>query len=132
MIFFDTSAVYALADRADENHQRAKEIFKQIIEGEEELVLHNYVVVESVALIQHRLGLSQVKKFLQDVELLQILWVDELLHKKAIAYLKRYGKRKLSLVDCVSFAIMKDHRIQQAFAFDDDFEKAGFEILSPN
>lgn len=31
MIFLDTSAIYAMADRADPNHERAKERFEGLL-----------------------------------------------------------------------------------------------------
>jgi predicted nucleic acid-binding protein len=35
----------------------------------------------------------------------------------------------VDLSDCISFALMEAHRIRRAFAYDRDFEKAGFEIV---
>jgi uncharacterized protein len=39
------------------------------------------------------------------------------------------GRRKLSLVDCTSFEIMRQHAVRTAFAFDSHFEEQGFELL---
>jgi predicted nucleic acid-binding protein len=35
----------------------------------------------------------------------------------------------LSLVDAVSFAVMREAGITRAFAFDEDFRAAGFEVF---
>ena len=39
------------------------------------------------------------------------------------------GRRALSLVDCVSFAVMARAGLRQAFAFDDHFAERGFSCL---
>lgn len=130
MIFLDTSAIYALADKADKNHERAKEIFQNLLHSREELLIHNYIIVESQALIQHRLGFLQARVFLHEAEQFTIIWVDLLLHNQAGEYFARHGKKNLSFVDCVSFILMHQEHIKQAFAFDADFTKAGFELLS--
>ncbi len=57
-IFIDTSAFYALLDRDDANHKNASRIWKEILGNKNILVTSNYVLVESFALIQHRLGES--------------------------------------------------------------------------
>ncbi len=37
------------------------------------------------------------------------------------------NRRKLSPVDCVSFAVMRERRIREAFAFDQHVRGEGFE-----
>lgn len=130
MIFIDTSAIYALTDRADKNHNGAKEIIKTIINNREEIVTHNYIIVESLALLQNRLGVLPATTFLKDARQFSIIWIDEMLHDKASEYFEKYGKRNLSFVDCVSFIVMQKENIQRAFTFDKDFTEAGFEIIS--
>ena len=56
MIFLDTSAIYALADKADPNHADAYKKFDLALKAGEIFLLHNYVLVESAALLQARLG----------------------------------------------------------------------------
>ncbi len=36
------------------------------------------------------------------------------------------GRRRLSLVDCTSFEVMRRHGIEEALALDDDFARQGF------
>ena len=56
MIFLDTSAIYALADRDDPNHSQAAAAFRRLLEDGEEALVHSYILVESAALLQRRLG----------------------------------------------------------------------------
>lgn len=129
MIFVDTSALYALADRADSNHNCANEIFSRLCTTGEELVTHNYIIVESVALIQHRLGYGIAEQFLADVVFFRIHWVDQMLHNDAIRLFKDTRKRTISFVDCVSFTLMRKQAMTHALAFDADFKTFGFATL---
>ena len=128
MIFLDTSAVYAMADKADPNHASALEKFSQALSAGESLCLHNYILVESAALLQARLGLQVALQFLKEVTVFQIEWVDQDLHEKALKELKRIGKRGVSFVDCLSFLVMRQKGIKRALAFDPDFTDQGFEL----
>jgi len=56
-------------------------------------------------------------------------WVDETIHQVGIASVLAAARRGLSLVDCVSFEIMRRLGIKRAFAFDRHFEEQGFECL---
>src|SRR3989304_10157565 len=106
MIFIDTSAFYAVLDRDDDNHQKARRIWNEVFSDENTVVTSNYVLVESFALIQHRLGLEAVRGFQEDVlPLISIEWVDEATHRSAVSALLTASRRKLRLVDCVSFEL---------------------------
>ena len=128
MIFLDTSAIYALADENDNDYKEAKELFALALSQEQELVLHNYILVEAGALIQRRLGLEETKKLFQEIAKFHIIWIDPPLHKLAEDYFHTHATRKLSFVDCTSFVVMQKQGIKHAFAFDDDFQKAGFSL----
>jgi len=56
--------------------------------------------------------------------------VDEDLHARAIQEPENLKKRQVSLVDHISFLVMKRRRIVTAFAFDSDFAAAGFTLFS--
>lgn len=129
-VFVDTSALYALLDRDDENHGDASKIWARLLERGHPLLTHNYVLVETFALVQRRLGVEAVRALQQDLlPVVEILWVDAALHQGAVEALLASGSRSVSLVDRVSFLLMRRRRIQTAFAFDDDFQQEGFKIL---
>lgn len=124
----DTSALYALADRADANHEAAAAALGDL--EPEELITHNYVVVESVALTQRRLGQALASRLILDLLApIRIRWVDEGLHRAAeIAFLAS-GARAVSLVDQVSFELIRRDGIECAFAFASDFRRQGFQTI---
>lgn len=128
MIFVDTSAFYALADRADLHNLRAREVFTRVLEERTPLLTHNYVLVESFALLQRRLGLPAARALQQSARSFEVVWVDQELHADA-ATRWAGGGRSLSFVDHVSFLLMQRLRIETAFAFDSNFERAGFRLV---
>ncbi len=128
-IFVDTSAFLAVLDGSDVNHPKAKTFWEKIITEGEVLLCHNYILVETSALVLRRLGLKAIRVFEQDImPILRIIWVTKEIHSAAVsAHLVAY-QRSLSLVDCVSFEIMRRTGVHKAFAFDQHFQHYGFEL----
>lgn len=58
-----------------------------------------------------------------------IRWVDEEIHRAATSAFLAAVRRRTSLVDWVSFEVMRRDGIEQAFTFDRDFVSTGFEIV---
>ena len=57
-VFVDTSALLALLDADDPEHERAKTAWDELAAEGVSLVSTNYVVVETVSVAQHRLGID--------------------------------------------------------------------------
>jgi predicted nucleic acid-binding protein len=129
VIFLDTSAIYALADRGDSRHAEAKRHFQRLLADGETLLTHNYVLVESLALVQHRLGAAAAVKLVRSASAFEVVWVDSTLHGEAVSQFERMGRRRVSFVDEVSFIVMKSRDVTTAFAFDADFTSRGFRLL---
>ena len=85
---------------------------------------------KSFALIQRKLGLGALQGFADAfVPLLQPVWVDEALHAAAVASLFTAAQRHLSLVDCISFELMRRLGLTDVLALDADFTRQGFNLL---
>jgi predicted nucleic acid-binding protein len=130
-VFLDTSAIFAFLDADDDHHPRAKELWRRVHEEDlGSLITHNYVLVETAALIQRRLGGDALRAFLEEiVPILSVVWVDPETHGAAVSALLAAGKRRFSLVDCVSFEVMRRLGIRLYFAFDRHFAEMGFDPL---
>lgn len=127
--FVDTSAFFALLDADDHQRDRAHAHLQEV-EGEVDLLTHEYVVVETMALVQRRLGLGALRRFVDDLlPLVEIAWVDEDLHREAREALLAAGRRTVSLADWTSFLLMRRHGVRRAFTFDPDFGVEGFEVV---
>lgn len=130
MILVDTSALYAVLDRDDENHAVAKATWGGLLETDQPLLVTNYVVVETTALVQHRLGMEAVRVLCGDIlPALQVHWITDGDHAHAQNALLATDRRKLSLVDCSSFHIMRSRMMRTAFAFDPHFREQGFDVI---
>ena len=128
--FVDTSVLYAVLDADDERHQDATTAFGEAL-GRERLVTTSYVVVETAALVQARLGSPAVRDLLgRLVPALDVGWVDRDLHEAGVDAMLSAGRREVSLVDHVSFEHMRRRRIRTAFTLDRHFARAGFDVIS--
>ena len=126
-VFTDTSAFYALMDRSDQHHEQARDHFGMLLENEYELTTSNYVVVETTALLQNRLGFGAADLWYRDIlGIVDVLWIEPLSHELAFELWLSLGRRKLSLVDCTSFIVMRQHKIGSVYGFDRHFKEHGF------
>jgi predicted nucleic acid-binding protein len=130
-VFVDTSALLAVLDADDKEHAAAAAALRSLLDTEEDLVTSNYVLVETFALVQSRLGLGAVRLLQQDlVPILRVAWIDAESQAAAVTALLTAGRRRLSLVDCASFETMRRLGVTRAFAFDGHFEEQGFEVVA--
>jgi predicted nucleic acid-binding protein len=128
--FVDTSAFYALLVRTDAGHGAVREAFGNLLDAGRPLWTTSFVIVETMALLQHRIGLAAARDFDEDVlPVVRVHWVDEALYRRGTDRLWREDRRHVSLVDSVSFEFMKGQGIVVALAIDPDFAAAGFELV---
>ncbi len=131
MVFFiDSSAFYASLDGEDRFHKKARNAFEKLFKQEVTLVTSNYIIVETLSLLRSRLGIGEARDFVESViPLVKIIWVDEWMHNAGLHAMLTAAKRNLSLVDCISFEIMRKYGIEKVFTFDRRFRQQGFKCL---
>jgi uncharacterized protein len=113
----------------DSNHEAAKLTWTTFEAERATLVTTNYVVHETVALLQVRLGLRAVRAFRTNIlAVVEQQFIDRPLHNAAFDLVLTTNQRKLSLVDATSFLFMRRESLQRAFAFDRNFEAFGFKL----
>lgn len=128
--FADTSGLYALLVGSEEGHTGVVQAFRSVVAKERPLWTTSYVLVETVALLQHRVGVEPVRDFDEHVfPLLSVAWVSEDLHRRGIRRLSRENRRHLSLVDCVSLEFMRRQGIGDVLGLDRHFVEAGYRLL---
>jgi predicted nucleic acid-binding protein len=129
-VFVDTSGFYAALDASDPNHANAVALFHEADRREWHLLSHNYVVHETWALVQARLGWQAVDAWLRLLlPRCEIIWVDESLHGLAAARCRQARARRLGLTDCASLELMFRENIREALAYDEHFTAEG--IMAP-
>lgn len=131
-VFVDTSAFIALLVSDDAHHARATRAFEALAASESRLLTSSYVLVETYALLFRRVGIRAVRAFRDGfTPLLETAWVGAELHERGVErHLRARGRSRPSLVDAVSFELMMERSIDRAFAFDPDFERAGFRLFN--
>ena len=127
-VFVDTSAIYALIDRADGNHNRARGAFERLRKLRHEPVITNFIVAEGHALLLSRLGPAVARQWVT-----RIVWHVERATAEdemtAVDIIGAQTDKSYSYVDATSFAVMERLRISKALAFDRHFAQYGFDLL---
>lgn len=128
--FLDTSAILALFDADDPRHPAVDSAWQELVLSDEPLISSNYILVETLALVQRRLGMDAVQSVYRDIiPLLEIEWLDEEVHQKAMTAFLQASRRRLSFVDCSSFEVMRKRGITRALTVDGHFKEHGFEQI---
>ena len=130
-IYVDTSAFYALIDRSDRHHQQASILWPDLLNDNICLITSNYVVWETLGLLQKRIGCEAAILWNRDVlGVLDVWWVNEDMHQRAYELWLNLGRQRPSLVDCVSFVTMHQHQIEKVFCFKPHFINFGFDLIA--
>ena len=130
--FVDTGAFAALHNEQDDHHEEAKILWAFLRNQNAELFTTRDVIVETLILVRGRTGHHQAVVCGEDLwnnPVLEILRPEPHHDRAAWDLFKRRPAVELSFVDCLSFILMKELRLRHAFTFDDDFARAGFEVL---
>ena len=128
-VFIDTGAWFAVQVADDAHHETAGDTFGQLLGGERALVTSNLVIGETYTLLRVSKGYRAAKRFLDllaQSRRVDRLFITEPLERQAYGILDRFADHPFSFVDATSFAVMRQQRIQHAFAFDAHFVTAGF------
>lgn len=129
-VFADTSGLYALLVGSEEGHADLVRAFRNILTENRPLWTMSYVLIETIALLQSRIGLEPVRDFDEHVfPLLSVEWVSEDLHRRGARRVSMENRRRLSVVDCVSFEFMRQQEISDVLGLDRHFEEAGYRLL---
>jgi len=136
MKFADTSWWVGWAVPRDGRHSEAVAMLDLVGAGEK-LLTTNHIVGETWTVLarrgSHRSALAFVERLEHLVSdgRLAIHSVTPSQERKAWIWLRRHDERVYSFVDATSFQVMRDRRLREALAFDQDFTAAGFIELRP-
>jgi len=128
-MFLDTSGLLCLHHRAEPLHKTAVELF----DAAGEKLVHSYILAEFIALANAR-GLPRQEALafaadIQDSFEVTVIYVDEILHRTALALLQARLDKTWSLCDAVSFILMERFGVVESLTTDHHFEQAGFRCL---
>jgi predicted nucleic acid-binding protein len=131
MVFGDTSGFFAFLSATDSSHERMKQTFGRLLRERAVIRTTSYVLIETMALLQHRIGLDAIRDFEEEMmPLLEVEWVSVDLHRRGMRRLLQADRRQLSLVDCVSLEYMRQHQLRDVLGLDRHFTEAGYRLLT--
>jgi predicted nucleic acid-binding protein len=67
-----------------------------------------------------------LSKKMRKSQIVSTISVSRELEERALALFEKYDDKTFSFTDCMSFVVMQDMGIQEAFAFDQHFEQMSF------
>jgi hypothetical protein len=131
-VFVDASAWIAVSDRRDKYHQAASGEYNRLIREHYLLVTTNLVIAEAYILIRRTGGHAPAMRLLSSLRgspRLSRVYSDARLEVLAEVILEKHSNQDFSYADGVSFAVMEEQEIQEAFTFDKHFASLGFQML---
>jgi predicted nucleic acid-binding protein len=128
-MLLDTSGLLCLHHKPEPFHEQARILYKQA----RIRLTHSYVLAEFVALATIRRlprmpALTYINDLLENPDI-ETIWVDETLHREAMALLLARQDKMYSLCDAVSFVLMRQRNITEGLTTDHHFEQEGFRRL---
>jgi len=126
----DTSAFYALISSTDAFHARAKLSYERLLDWEWELWTTSYILVETSALVHHRVGFEPLKTFMETIlsGIVHVLWVENAIHSEAWRRMMGRQGREFSLVDWTTMVVAERLKAS-VFTFDQGFRQEGILIF---
>jgi len=128
-VFVDTGAWFAAADKTDQYHAKASAHLKKLIKNKNPLITSNLVIHETLMLLSRKVSKNAAIKFLDYIfndDMIEIWQADETIDQKAFSIFKKYKEHDFSIADCVSFVLMTENDIKNAFTFDKHFKTMKF------
>jgi predicted nucleic acid-binding protein len=128
----DTSYVVALATATDQFHEKAIDLARQIPVGGVRMLTTQGVLLEvgnSLAKRRYRSAGFQLLQYLVTDPEIEVVTIDADLLDRGLQLFQSRQDKEWGLVDCISFVVMKDRSLSEAFTSDEHFEQAGFAAL---
>lgn len=119
MILVDTGALYALVDKNDVNHGRARNFYQKII-GKENLCISIPILTEAWLLVDARLGNYFANQLWKGIcgGALEVLPLESEVLQKAFEIENKYSDAGFGFVDATCFALCEKYKIRQVFTYD--------------
>ena len=128
-VLWDSSAILALLDADDADHERAVAAVQRIAAEKRPSFITNYIEAEAHALLLRKLGRTIAREWLLTggLTVLRVLPNEE---QQAKEILIRHTDKDWTLCDAVSFAVLDARHVRRAFTFDHHFRQYGrIEVL---
>jgi len=125
MIFLDANYIINLYVKTNEDHERAKEIYKLI--KNESQVISNLIIIEIITVMTVKLKQDPtlILKVHKELKNNYDIVDDTVFHEKGFEVLLnelKKNKERIPLFDCVYMALMRELGIKEIVSFDKHFD----------
>lgn len=130
-VFLDTSYAIALVNERDQYYKKAWELADYWERSNIQVVTTRAVVLEigNALAKSHRNAAILLLDDLDDDPTIEVIPLSETLYRRGFELFRRRQDKAWGLVDCISFVVMQDRGITDAFTSDHHFRQAGFAPL---
>jgi len=131
VIFIDTGAFLGRFVQRDQYHVVCTQAWDELRQSSVQCVTSNFVLNETFTLLarrtNYRFAAQRARQLLSSREL-RILRPGREEEQAALGWFEKYADQRVSFTDCLSFVVLRNHRIHRVFGFDRHFALAGFEL----
>ncbi len=128
-VFFDTSFGIALINGKDQHHAAAQRLAP--------IYMRSYLITSDAVLLEIGNALAknfktetvEIIKALQESPKTEIVETSGSLFEEGLELYGKFADKTWGLVDCISFVVMREHKISDALISDKHFVQAGFRAL---
>ena len=131
-VFMDSAGFLALWDAGDAHHAAATRLQAELSGKRRRFVTSDYIVDETTTLLLIRHSHAAAADFVDTIErseALRLEWIGPERFHRSAGLFRRHADKRWSFTDCVSFTLMRELRIRDAFTTDHHFKQAGFAPL---
>lgn len=131
-VLLDTSGWIALLNSSDVLHDRATQVWNELLDEGAQIILTDWIVAETgngLARSPARRQFPGAVQALQSSPRLALISAGTTVLYQALEVSSRRSDKAWGLVDCASFVLMQERGIQEALTVDRHFEQAGFRAL---
>jgi len=131
-IFADTSGWLALVVKSDFLHEKAINIYRELLDKNCNFITHGGILLEignGLSSINSRSTVLKLKESIEKSARIELVSLsDELIAAGWKLYAERPDK-DWGVIDCISFIVMQRQAVTEALTADKHFEQAGFSKL---
>ncbi len=131
-VFADTSGWLALVVKSDFLHEKAVEIYQNLLNQNYDFVTHDGILLEvgnSLSSVKARNTALKLKENIENSSRIELVSLSpELIESGWKLYAERLDK-DWGIIDCISFVVMQRYGLTEALTTDKHFKQAGFTKL---
>lgn len=131
-VFWDTAAFVALGNADDALHLTAITVSETLAQAQAHVLTTDAVLTEvanTFSKVPWRPIARRLIEAMQEsvtVQMATIVHVDDDLWQRGWQLFGERPDKDWGLTDCISFVVMRDHKVNRAFTSDHHFEQVGF------